>query len=402
MVSPLVYYCKITRCALAAMARDSRRQVTDMIEEHTLLNEIRSWVEIESPTDCTAAVNHMMDRAQATARTGGLQSRRYPGTHGYGDHVLVHAPGDDLTRPGILVLSHLDTVHPPGTITHKLPFRVAGDLAYGPGIYDMKSGAVMALAALCSLVRRGQSMPLPVRQLFVSDEEIGSISSRPLIEELARGARYALVTEPARPGGEIVTGRKGTARFTMQVTGRPAHAGTHHAQGQSAIKELARQILDLEAMTDYAQDITINVGLIQGGTGANVVPETAVAEIDMRMPDSATGLPTVNRILAAAPHNPETQVTITGGINRPGYSKDAAITALFSHAAQLAGRYGIELRDVSSGGGSDGNFTAAMGVPTLDGLGPIGAGAHTLHEHIRIPSLIPRTLLFRDLLATLA
>ncbi|MBV1830757.1 M20/M25/M40 family metallo-hydrolase [Komagataeibacter sp. AV436] len=367
----------------------------------SLLDEIKSWVETESPTSNSAAVNRMMDLAQETARRAGLGHERFAGTQGYGDHVLVFAPDDDRTRPGILLLSHLDTVHPLGTLSHKLPYRIEGDQAFGPGIYDMKSGALMALAAWRELIAEGSATPLPIRQLFVSDEEIGSTSSRGLIETLGRKARYVLVTEPARPGGEVVTGRKGTARFSLHVAGRPAHSGTHHAQGRSAVKELARQILDLEALTDPARGITVNVGIIHGGTGANVVPGEATAEIDMRMPDNATGMPVVERILACQAHDPDVTVTVTGGINRPGYSKDAGISALFNHAAHLAAELGIDLRDVSSGGGSDGNFTAALGVPTLDGLGPVGAGAHTLHEHIQISSIQPRKQLLRRLLETL-
>jgi glutamate carboxypeptidase len=209
-----------------------------------------------------------------------------------------------------------------------------------------------------------------------------------------------LVTEPAREGGRIVTARKGTARFDLKITGRAAHSGARHEDGRSALKELARQILDLEAMTDYATGVTVNVGLASGGTRANVVAEEATAEIDMRVPNPEIGDAAVARVLAIRPYDPDCRLTITGGMNRPGYEKDAHIAALFEHARGLAAEIGFELRDLKTGGGSDGNFTAAI-APTLDGLGVDGKGGHTLHEQIYVSSLVPRATLLLRLMETL-
>ena len=297
-----------------------------------LLEEIRSWVLIESPTDDLAAVNRMADKVAADAVAAGARLTRIPGTGGYGDHLLVASPWGDEATPGILVLSHLDTVHPMGTLDGPAPYRVAGDLAFGPGIYDMKGGALLALAALRHLIQTGQPTPLPIRQLFVADEEVGSLSSRALIEHEARRARFVLVTEPAREGGRIVTARKGVARFDLRVAGRAAHAGTRHGDGRSAIKELARQIIDIEAMNDPAVGLSVNVGVIRGGTRANVVPAEAHAEIDMRLPDVPVGDAAMARLLAIRAYDPAVTLSITGGMNRPAFTKSADIAQLFEHA----------------------------------------------------------------------
>ncbi len=367
-----------------------------------LLAEIRAWVEIESPTDDAASVNRMADKVAADAVAAGGRLTRIPGTDGFGDHLLVTSPWGAEDTPGILVLSHLDTVHPLGTLRGPAPYRVEGDLAYGPGVYDMKGGALLALAALRHLIHTGQQTPLPIRQLFVSDEEVGSLSSKALIEQEARRARFVLVTEPAREGGRVVTARKGVARFDLHVRGRAAHAGTRHGDGRSAIKELARQILDIEAMTDPATGLTVNVGVVRGGTRSNVVAAEASAEIDMRLPDAATGHAAMARLRALQPYDPDVTLAVTGGMNRPAFTKSDAIAQLFEHARGLAAEIGIDLQDLATGGGSDGNFTAAMGVPTLDGLGVDGQGAHTHHEQLIVSSLAPRATLLLRLFETLA
>jgi glutamate carboxypeptidase len=370
-----------------------------LFDTQELLEGIRSWVEIESPTTDAAAVNRMMDKVAADAEAAGAGTERMPGQAGYGDHLLVSSPwgGDE---PGILVLSHVDTVHDIGTLAGPLPYRVEGDAAFGPGIYDMKGGAFLAFAALRRLIREDRQTRLPIRHLYVSDEEVGSLTSRGIIEREARRARYVLVTEPARDGGKVVTARKGVARFTLRVTGRAAHSGTSHQHGRSAIRELARQILDLEAMTDYATGVTVNVGVVHGGTRANVVAAEAFAEIDVRVPNPEIGDAIVARILALTPHDPGTVLEMTGGLNRPGYEKSDAIAQLFEHAKHLAAEVGITLDDVATGGGSDGNFTAAL-APTLDGLGVDGKGAHTHHEQLAVSSLVPRATLLLRLFETL-
>jgi glutamate carboxypeptidase len=373
---------------------------TSYFNTKSLLDEIRSWVEIESPTTEPVAVNRMVDKVEADAEAAGARIERIPGRDGYGDHLLISSPWGAADEPGILVLSHLDTVHAVGTLAGALPFKVEGDSAYGPGIYDMKGGALIAFAALRALIDTGATGLLPIRHLFVSEEEVGSPTSRAIIEQEARRARYVLVTEPAREGGRIVTARKGTARFDLKITGRPAHSGSRHQDGRSAVRELARHVLDLEGMTDYETGVTVNVGLIAGGTRANVVAEHASAEIDMRVPNPEIGDRAITRVLAIKAYDPDCTLEITGGLNRPGYEKSAEIDALFQKARTLATEIGFDLQDLKTGGGSDGNFTAAI-APTLDGLGVDGKGGHTHHEQLYVSSLVPRATLMLRLMQTL-
>ncbi len=373
---------------------------TPRLDTDELLAGIRTWVEIESPTTDAAAVNRVADRVQQDYAAIGAAIARIPGRDGFGDHLLVTSPWGDPDAPGILVLSHIDTVHDIGNLAEANPFRVEGDVAYGPGIYDMKGGAHIAFAAMRHLVRAGRTTRLPIRHLLVSEEEVGTPTSRAIIEREARRAVAVLVTEPAREGGKIVTARKGTARFTMQVKGRAAHSGTRHHDGRNAIKELARQIIDLEAMTDYATGLTVNVGVIEGGTRANVVAAEARAEFDMRVPNPEVSEQAIARVMAIKPYDPDCTVTISGGLNRPGYEKSPEIARLFDHAKGLAAEIGFELRDLATGGGSDGNFTASI-APTLDGLGVDGKGAHTDHEQLYVSSLVPRAKLLLALYETL-
>jgi glutamate carboxypeptidase len=364
----------------------------------TLLQGIREWVEIESPTTDAAAVNRMADKVQQGYEGTGARITRIPGTEGFGDHLLVESPwGGDA--PGILVLSHLDTVHPIGFLA-RLPFTVEGDVAKGPGIYDMKGGAYLAFHAFREHCRKGEGTALPIRHLFVSEEEVGSPTSRAIIEAEARRARYVLVSEPAREGGKIVTARKGVGRFDLTIRGQPAHSGARHQDGRSAVRELAHQILVLEGFTDYARGITCNVGLVQGGTRANVVPEEAHAEIDLRVPSPEIAEEMVAKVLGLTPVGEGVTVSVTGGMNRPPYEKDAGITTLFEHARGLAAEIGFDLQDLKTGGGSDGNFTAAI-APTLDGLGVDGKGGHTHYEQLYVSSLEPRARLWYRLFETL-
>lgn len=364
-----------------------------------LLDGIRSWVEIESQTLDTAGVNQMMDSLAAGFTGAGAAVTRIPGRDGFGDHVSVEAAWND-DRAGILVLCHLDTVHPKGTLEH-FSFRVEDDRAYGPGIYDMKGGAYLAFAAYRALAAAGVTTPLPLRFLYLADEEIGSPTSRTLIEKAAENAKYVLVTEPARNGGKVVTGRKGTSRYYLSAQGRPAHSGSQHDMGRSAIKEIARHIIDLEAMTDYQRGLTVNVGTIEGGTTGNTVPEHCKVLIDVRMEELADAEQMDAHIKRLQPYDPDVTLSVSGQLNRPPFRKTPEIDALFQKARTLAAEIGFELRDMHTGGGSDGSFVA-MKVPTLDGLGVDGAGAHTLEEHLLISSLEPRFALQRRLMETLA
>ena len=370
------------------------------IDPDEILEAILGWVRIESPSHDAEAVNRMADHVESAMRPLTGRVERTPGRDGYGDVLSVRSEwGGD--GPGILVLSHLDTVHPAGSIDDVLRVRREGDRVYGPGIYDMKGGACLAWYAFRHLVRAGRETPLPITFLFVPEEEVGSPTSRALIEEAARAARYVLVTEPARDGGRIVTARKGVAIFEMTATGRPSHAGVRHEDGRSAIREMARQILRLEDMTDYARGVTVNVGVVAGGTGSNVVPAECRAEIDVRVPNPEVGEEMCARVLGLAAFDPDVTVEVRGGMNRPPYEKGEGIEALFEHARGLAAEIGFALGDVKTGGGSDGNFTAALGVPTLDGLGVDGDGAHGHDEHLLFSSLEPRAKLLLRLFETL-
>ena len=363
-----------------------------------LLAGINRWVGIESKSDDAEGIARMMATAEADVRAAGLLTETIPGRDGFGDHFLARTPwGGD--GPGILVLCHLDTVHPRGTLATN-PIRTDGDRAFGPGIYDMKGGVWLALSAIRSLVAAGRETRLPVRFLVVSDEEMGSETSRPHIEAAAGTAKYVLVTEPARDGGCCVTARKGSARVSITAHGKPAHSGMRHADGESAILEIARQIIDVEAMTDYDRGLTLNAGIVAGGSATNVVPDHCRVDVDIRMTEPEDAAEVLSRIEASKPYNPAIRLEISGGLNRPPYRKSNAITALYEHARTLAGEIGFELGDVFTGGGSDGNFTAAI-APTLDGLGVDGAGAHTLEEHLLISSLVPRMTLLRRLFETL-
>ncbi len=370
------------------------------IEPEEILAGIREWVEIETPSHDGAAVNRLVDKVERQLRDAGQRVERAPGRAGYGDVLIGRSPWGE-GKKGILVVAHLDTVHPLGQLAGPMKWRREGDRVHGPGIYDMKSGAHMAYYAYRHLVRLGRRTSLPITFLFVPEEEIGSPTSREIIEREARQAKYALVMEPARDGGKIVLARKGTAMFTLRTFGRAAHAGMRHQDGRSAIKEMARQILDLEAMTDYASGLTVSVGTIRGGIGTNVVPAECEISVDMRIPNAAAIEAAIGRVRALKPYDPDVRLEVEGGLNRPPYDVDAGIEKLYRHAKELAREIGYELEGIATGGGSDGNFTAALGVPTLDGLGADGRGAHAPEEHIYLASIKPRTELLLRLFETL-
>jgi glutamate carboxypeptidase len=323
---------------------------------------------------------------------------RIAGHSGCGDHLVARSSwGQDA--PGILVLSHLDTVHPVGFI-ERLPFRIDGDSAFGPGIYDMKGGAYLAYHAFRQVCAEGARPPLGITQLYVSDEEIGSPTSRALIESEGRKAKYVLVTEPARDGGKIVTGRKGVARFEVFIKGVPSHAGTKPEDGRSAIRELGNVIQTLEAMNDISRGISVNVGVVRGGTRPNVIAEEAYAEVDMRVPTISDADELFPKILNLKSRTEGVSVKVVGELNRPPYEKSNAGAALYEHARTIAAEIGFDLEDMSTGGGSDGNFTAPH-TATLDGLGVDGKGAHTHYEQMYISSIEPRARLLYRLYQTL-
>ncbi|WMT74910.1 M20 family metallopeptidase [Bradyrhizobium sp. Ash2021] len=364
----------------------------------SILDGIRRWVEIETPTDAPEQVNKLADLVAAGYRDLPATVERIAGQSGCGDHLVARSAWGQ-SEPGILVLSHLDTVHPMGFI-ERLPFKIEGDVAFGPGIYDMKGGAYLAYHAFRQVCANGARSPLGVTQLYVSDEEIGSPTSRALIEAEGRKAKYVLVTEPARDGGKIVTGRKGVGRFEIFIRGVPSHAGTRPGDGRSAIRELGNIIQTLEAMNDLKRGITVNVGVVRGGTRPNVIAEEAYAEVDMRVPTIADSDELVPKILGLKSRTDGVTVKVMGELNRPPYEKGNAGAALYEHAKTLAAEIGFDLVDTSTGGGSDGNFTAPH-TATLDGLGVDGKGAHTHYEQMYISSIEPRARLLHRLYQTL-
>jgi glutamate carboxypeptidase len=363
-----------------------------------ILDGIRRWVEIETPTEVPAQVNRLADVVVLGYRDLPVTIERIKGHDGCGDHLATRSSWGQ-EAPGILVLSHLDTVHPMGFI-ERLPFTIDGDRAYGPGIYDMKGGAYLAYHAFRQMCANGARSPLGITQLYVSDEEIGSPTSRALIEAEGRKAKYVLVTEPAREGGKIVTGRKGVARFEVFVRGVPAHAGTRPQDGRSAIRELGNLIQTLEAMNDFSRGISVNVGVVRGGTKPNVIAEEAYAEVDLRVPTLADADELIAKILSLKSRTDGVSVRVTGELNRPPYEKSNAGAALYEHAKSLAAEIGFDLMDTATGGGSDGNFTAPH-TATLDGLGVDGEGAHTHYEQLYISSIEPRARLLYRLYQTL-
>ena len=370
-------------------------------DAEAILARLRPWVECESPTFDAGAVNAMMDLASRDLALIGARIERIPGRMGFGDSVRARFPHPEGETPGILVLAHLDTVHPVGTL-NALPFRREGGRCYGPGICDMKGGTLLALEAIRELARAGIPTSRPVTVLLTPDEEVGTPSTRDLIE--AEAARHAvvLVPEPGRPEGEspmggVVTGRYAIARFNLRTTGRPSHAGAKLSDGRSAIREMCRQILAIEGMTTEAA--TFSVGVIHGGQWVNCVATHCDAEalsMARRQPDLDEA---VRRMLALRSSAPDVALEVRRGVTRPVWEPDAAVMDLYGQARALGARMGFEIGHESAGGGSDGNFTGAMGVPTLDGLGVLGAGYHTLGEYIREDALVPRARLLAGLLA---
>jgi glutamate carboxypeptidase len=367
-------------------------------DSDTMLDGLRAWVECESPTWDAGAVNRMMDLASRELVIAGARTERIAGRMGFGDCVRATFPHARPAVPGILIVGHLDTVHPIGTLA-KLPFRREGGRAWGPGIQDMKGGNYLALEAIRQLGRAGVATRLPVTVLFTSDEEVGSPSTRDLIEAEAARHRYVLIPEPARADGGVVTGRYAIARFNLEATGRPSHAGARLAEGRSAIREMARKLIEIEDMT--TGDCTFSVGVIHGGQWVNCVTTTCTGEalsMAKRQEDLDRG---VARMLALNSASNEVQFKVTRGVTRPVWEPDAKTMALHEVARGVARGLGFDIPPQSAGGGSDGNFTGAMGIATLDGLGVQGANAHTLDEHILIDSLAARGRLMAGLLAVL-
>lgn len=367
----------------------------------SLLAGIVKWVELESPSNDRHAVMQMLALVEAAFVGMPVQTERIAGGAIRPD-ILKVTYGCALT-PGILVLGHVDTVHPIGTAQSHLPIRRVGDRAFGPGILDMKSGVYLAVEALRKLLAAGLTPSLPITFLIIPDEEVGSPGSRSVIEQVARQHKYVLVPEPARKG-KVVTGRHAFARYRVRVLGRPAHAGADNRFGASAINRMAKLIVDLESRSDGDRGITYSVGIVSGGTFVNVIPYSCEAQVLCVAPDEAAleEIEQTMQGLAVEGGGADGMgIEIERGPVRPLFKPSAGGLALFARASAIAQSLGVTLEHGQFGGGSDGNFTGALGIATLDGLGPVGSGPHTHDEHIFVSSLTSRCQILAEMMRTL-
>jgi glutamate carboxypeptidase len=358
-------------------------------------NNLRELVQQESPSEDRQAVNAAMALAEHWAREEGARIKRHKQRE-FGDVLELHfGPSRSKQKP-VLLLGHLDTVWPIGTLK-KMPWREADGRYWGPGVLDMKAGVIMALAALSTLREMKSSRPATL--LLNSDEEVGSPISRAVTERLALASAAVLVLEPAQ-GLAYKTARKGVGHYHVEVTGVGAHSGVDFERGHSAVLELAKLIQTISGFTNLARKLTVNCGVIGGGTRSNVVASQAWIEADVRIA-KASDAPYVEKLFRSLKvSDPLCKLTITGGINRPPMERKAGTIALFKKARSLAAELGFTLEEAATGGGSDGNFTAALGVPTLDGMGAVGDGAHAAHESVVIEHLVPRTALLAAMIAS--
>ncbi len=363
-----------------------------------LLACLETAVKIESPTSSKPHVDRMARFCAERFREQGGEVRflRHA-TAGSG--VVAEFWGGRRRAKPLLVLGHLDTVWGVGTLA-QMPFRMQAGRAYGPGIFDMKSGLVCGLWAVRALRATGIAPARPIRFFLNSDEEASSVAFRKELLAEARRAHAVLVLEPAAAEGALKTSRKGVGEFRITVHGRSAHSGINPAAGVNAISELVRQISQIESFARPRRGLTLTVGTIEGGTRVNVVPERASARVDVRVPRATDGAAIEKKIRALKPFHPEARLTIEGGMNRAPLER-AMSRDLFRVAKQLGRELGMEIEEASTGGGSDGNLTAALGVPTLDGLGGVGDGAHARNEHVIIRELPRRAALLAALMATL-
>ncbi len=356
---------------------------------------LRQLVEIESPSSDKAAVDRVGARVAEEARRLGAQVEVVPNVE-TGDHVILRFPSaDGRTQGGILLLCHMDTVFPLGTL-ERMPFREADGKLYGPGVLDMKAGIVIALAAVESA--QAHRLRHPVTLLCTSDEETGSHTSRALIERLARESAMTFVLEGAMPDGALKIWRKGVGEFKVHVRGRAAHAGGDHKNGRNAIEEMAHQVIAIQKLTDYDKGTTVSVGVIQGGTVSNVVPEEASIEVDVRIlqPEEWSRLETAMRSLH--PVLDGTTIAMTGFLNRGPMPVTETTKTVFAKVQSIAADLGMDVQSGGTGGVSDANFVAALGLPVLDGLGAVGEGYHSEREFIRAASLEERAKLLSALI----
>lgn len=355
-------------------------------------------VEMESPSSNKAALDHLAEFVASRLEHYGAHSQIHM-SGSDGNHVQADFPGVSEHKP-VLLLGHIDTVWDMGTLK-QMPFRNERGRIWGPGVLDMKGGIAIAMHAMALLTENKNPHP-PVRMLFVSDEETGSHSSRKITEKLALESQGVLVLEPGQGlEGALKTSRKGVGVYEIKVMGEAAHAGVDPGQGASAIHELAHQIERIAAFSDVQRGMSANVGLIRGGTRSNVIAAEAWAEVDVRVKTALDGRAIDDKMKSLRAQEPRCKVEVTGQINRPPMERTEKGVALYRKAVNVAQSLGIKIDEQSTGGGSDGNFTAALGVPTLDGLGAVGEGAHAVHESILLDQIAPRVALLAGLIASL-
>jgi glutamate carboxypeptidase len=369
--------------------------------ESEFLSSVRALVETESPSgDLNGSRQLVSLLAEMAAQIGAVNSIDRIPANDFGEHLRIRAFTQANDKPPILLLGHTDTVHPRGSIQAR-PWRVEANRIYGPGVFDMKSNCALAIEILRALDARGTAPTIPVTLLLTCDEESGSPNGRALVEAEAKNARVVLVLEPSASGGRAKTARKGTGMFTIDVAGRAAHAGLDPEKGVNAVLELARQTVRLHELNDPASGTNVSVTMFAGGTASNVVPAHAAAEVDMRFTSLDLGAAVEADILAAKPYDSRASVTVNGGINRPPLERTAKVVELYHRAREIAALLDFDLGEASVGGGSDGNFAAALGVPVLDGLGIEGDGAHADHEHIVVDNIATRGAMLAGLIASL-
>ena len=365
--------------------------------KNEIVQTIQQLIEIESPSDIKQAVDRLS--AVLEGRFSDLGGHtRFHRAEKFGNHLQVDFPGRRAGKP-VLLLGHLDTVYPIGTLA-EMPYRVADGRVWGPGSLDMKSGIALALYAIAGLqARHGGVLPRPLTVLLVSDEEVGSDSSRGITEGLAKKSSAVLVLEPSYGAqGAVKTARKGIGEYKITVHGKAAHSGLDFEQGESAVLELARQVIEISKLIDLKRGLTLNPGVMVGGTRVNVIAAEASAWIDVRIARLKDAAAIDRKLRSLKPFNRKCRIEITGGLNRPPMERSAGVAGLYRQAAQAAKDLGWSLAEAAVGGGSDGNFTAALGIPTLDGLGGVGEGAHALHESVLIAELPRRAALLAALI----
>jgi glutamate carboxypeptidase len=367
-------------------------------KQASLLEVARRLVLCESPSDSKSAVDACVLLAVARAKNLGGRIKLHR-QRNFGDILEIRfGPRPTESRGSakpILLLGHLDTVWPVGTLA-AMPCRIRDGRLWGPGTLDMKVGVAIAFTAI-ELLLEADLLRREIVFLLNSDEEIGSSVSRPITESIARACEAVFVLEPAQ-GLAYKTARKGIGNWRIDVEGIAAHAGVDFAKGTNALRELARIIETVSGWTDLKRGLTVSVGVASGGSKSNVVPASAWAEVDVRIPRIADGSRIARKFASLKAHDKRCGLTVTGEINRPPMERSRGTVRLFEKARSLAADLGIALDEASTGGGSDGNFTAALGIPTLDGMGAVGEGAHAKHESVVIEHLAPRTALLAGML----